>query len=259
MIFRLIVMSLILCISTSKVTAQIQNQGLTIHSTTINQKQFMKDWGLDDAEYRRYQKYMSTTGQFFYSHLDPLMVLGMIESNEDTRKHFAERYWMKAQKRVEQELIFTEEIGNAQRRLFGTQKLFDFSRLPGYQTHTSHQSSLKQFVATPQIESTKISQTTLNRYQWQDDKKIISIDYLVKKGCENCVDELKNILKKTPETVILNLYAKDLNYLEKVIFRIKKLIHTSRVVSPKRYDPILWNNGNSRPVIRRNGIIDATL
>ena len=49
-------------------------------------------WGLTAEEVQRYHHYMAVEGQYFYRHLDPVMVLGLMETDPAKRTRYAEKY-----------------------------------------------------------------------------------------------------------------------------------------------------------------------
>ena len=97
---------LVLMALTFQANAQAGNDATpkpSITYTTINNKPFRDAWGLNDDESKSYNDYMQTTGKFFYTHLDPLMVLGFIEENPAKRAALAERHLIKSRQRIVQE------------------------------------------------------------------------------------------------------------------------------------------------------------
>ncbi len=248
--------------------AQVSNnapQKPSITYTTINNKPFRDAWGLNDEESKTYNDYMQTTGKFFYTHLDPLMVLGFIEENPAKRAALAERHLIKSRQRIIQERTFVEEIGDAQKRLYAGEKAFNFARLPGYDAHKEKLAALRSSVSTARANKTGPAvpvNTTVAKFNWNDNKSIVSIDYLIPAECKECINTVKQMLD-TPETVIINLYAKDgdINYLEQVIQSVANEIEPARVISAKRYDSIVFAGiaNPSKPVVRRDGVVVARL
>ena len=93
-------------------------------------------WGLKPEEVRRYHDYMAVEGRYFYAHLDPVMVLGLIETDPDRRARYAEQYLDAERRRIEEQTRFANLAAEVQLKRFGLEKRVDFSKLrgvtPGY-------------------------------------------------------------------------------------------------------------------------------
>ena len=50
---------------------------------------FARHWGLTAEEVTKYRAYMNVEGRYFYAHLDPVMVLGIIETDPVQRGRYA--------------------------------------------------------------------------------------------------------------------------------------------------------------------------
>ena len=88
-------------------------------------------WGLTSEEVKRYHHYMAVEGQYFYRHLDPAMVLGLIETDPAQRTRYAEKYLETERRRIEAQIRFATLAATVQFQRFGLEKLVDFSTLGG--------------------------------------------------------------------------------------------------------------------------------
>ena len=80
---------------------------------------------------KRYHHYMAVEGQYFYRHLDPVMVLGLIETDPAQRARYAEQYLMGERRRIEAQTRFATLAAAVQLERFGLEKRVDFSTLRG--------------------------------------------------------------------------------------------------------------------------------
>ena len=238
----------------------------TISFTTINQQSFQSDWGLTDDEFEQYRNYMASTGRYYYTHLDPLMVLGFIETDPGKRDRLAERYLIESRRRIEQELSFVQEIQHAQKRLFPSNRLYDFSKVAGYEKHQQKKQALERAVQISRARSVPRRNpinATISTYDWHTDPGVVSVEFLIRADCDDCEAIVRDLLTKTPETVIIDLYAPetDLAALTNLIVSLRDVIRPSRVISAKQFDPILFDAETDieRPIVRSNGVIVARL
>jgi len=88
-------------------------------------------WGLTSEDVKRYHHYMAVEGQYFYRHLDPVMVLGLIETDPAQRARYAEQYLMSERRRIEAQTRFATLAAAVQLKRFGLEKWVDFSTLRG--------------------------------------------------------------------------------------------------------------------------------
>lgn len=95
-------------------------------------------WGLTAEEVKRYHHYMAVEGQYFYRHLDPVMVLGLIETDPAQRTRYAEKYLETERRRIEAQIRFATLAATVQFKRFGLEKLMDFSTLRGAQARSDN-------------------------------------------------------------------------------------------------------------------------
>ena len=88
-------------------------------------------WGLTAEDVQRYHHYMAVEGQYFYRHLDPVMVLGLIETDPAKRTRYAEQYLEAERRRIAAQVSFATLAATVQFQRFGWEKRVDFSTLRG--------------------------------------------------------------------------------------------------------------------------------
>ena len=81
-------------------------------------------WGLDDAEWGRFETLMHGRRGRWSREADPLLVLGAHAASPEERRRYAERYVRAERARVEGELAFERAVGEAWARLYGDEALF---------------------------------------------------------------------------------------------------------------------------------------
>lgn len=102
----------------------------TLAATPVSDAELADYWQLGTEDVARYRRYMALEGRYHYAHLDPVMVLGLIESDPDRRQRYAEQYLLGERRRISQQTGFAALVAAAQQRLFGAEALYDFSMLP---------------------------------------------------------------------------------------------------------------------------------
>ena len=88
-------------------------------------------WGLTSEDVQRYHQYMAVEGQYFYRHLDPVMVLGLMETDPAKRTRYAEQYLETERRRIAAQVSFATLAATVQFKRFGLEKWVDFSTLRG--------------------------------------------------------------------------------------------------------------------------------
>lgn len=102
----------------------------TLDATPVSDAELADYWRIDTEDAARYRRYMALEGRYYYAHLDPVMVLGLIETDPDRRRRFAEQYLLAERRRVTQQTGFAALVAQAQQHLYGHEPLFDFATLP---------------------------------------------------------------------------------------------------------------------------------
>jgi len=242
-----------------------------VEYTQIEDDAMMKAWNITQAELTQYREYMQTTGRYYYTHLDPVMVLGISSDNPADRDRFAELYIRNEVTMRLQEQEFITSVGYAHTRLYGKGKRFDFSKVPGYAEHQRSQAQ----VLTANIKSNSVHVSapgslpsySIADYHWEQRNALISVDLLVDAICDTCLAQFEKVLTVSPTQVIVNVFFSDKQGVpEDVLYLLQSSAAyanrpPARIVNFKRYDPLLWDEIDkvSLPVavIRRNGIAVA--
>ncbi len=81
-------------------------------------------WGLEDAEWQRFDALMRGRRGRWSPEADPLLVLGAHARDGEERRRYAELYVRAEHERVEAELAFERAVGAAWARLFGDEAMF---------------------------------------------------------------------------------------------------------------------------------------
>ena len=124
----------LLACSLGAVHAQTTLTETPMHYSTwgpANDAALAAHWGLTVKDVKRYHHYMAVEGQYFYRHLDPVMVLGLIETDPAQRTRYAEQYLETERRRIEAQIRFATLAATVQSQRFGREKLVDFSKLRG--------------------------------------------------------------------------------------------------------------------------------
>ena len=91
-----------------------------ITSTDIAQsdRESAQHWGISVQQYRKYKSYMDKEGKYFYEHLDPVFVSGLIADTPQEREVFAKLFYQQELKRAAQLIAFNDvyrRVGKAAR------------------------------------------------------------------------------------------------------------------------------------------------
>ena len=208
--------------------------------TQVTEADLADHWSLEQADIRRYRNYMALEGRFFYTHLDPIMVLGIIESDPKRQARYAERYLMAERQRIEAQTAFAQAVGAAQFRLFGKEKYVDFSRLPqAAAAMPSHPPALA--AARPAIRS-------LPRLDPAGLQAGDTVDLLVDAACQAaCYDRLRALLQRP--TLTIALYGRDfadptalVTWLEagQTSWTDAERQAAAARIQPRRFDPLVF-------------------
>ncbi len=238
-----------------------------IEYSRVDDEAMIRAWNITQKELTQYREYMQTTGQYYYSHLDPVMVLGISSNSEKDRARFARLYIQNEVTMRLQEQQFVTAVGHAHTRLYGTGKRYDFSSVPGFNKRAiASANSLEESVQSNPVYGPggPLPLHKIDGYQWTQRNALVSVDLLVEDDCEGCLAQFDSLLSTTPVHVIVNVYSKGAQQ------GILKQLHSSsgfanrspaRIVNFKRYDALLWDaiDQSTLPVtvIRHNGIAVA--
>lgn len=235
--------------------ASLSGGAQTLTTTAIDHTTFgtatdqaMADhWGLKTAEVVKYKTYMALEGKYFYAHLDPVMVLGLIETDPQQRARYAEKYLLDERRRVEEQTSFAKLVAATQLQRFGPQPVFDFSTLPqarntpGYgEARAARRGATRTTVATALV--------TPAALQAGD-----TVDLLIGPDCGTpCEDRLAQILESAGVKVLL--YGRDFPDAA-----APGRVDAALRILPRRFDPVVFHGMNlsTLPValLRRNGVV----
>lgn len=255
-----------------------QAQDATITQTQITATQFQRttaqietmatQWELEPEEVERYLDYMDHEGQYFYNHLDPVMVLGIIETDTAKRDDYAAKYLMAERRRVEQQVLFATTVAQAQQRLFGPESIVSFAKLPQATNSPRYLKARARKQGKSQALQLRPPATPIPVANVQTMQPQIGdvIDLLVDTACTRaCYDALTHTL--AVDDVTVNLYVKGYTGNAGVVewFTTWLADHPTPTdadrIALKRFDPVLFGEGASTktPVafLRRDGVVIA--
>ncbi len=268
----LLVLSVVLVGFWSGISSQAQSAitATTIQSTRfqpVSDQDMATQWGLKREEIQKYRRYMALEGRYFYAHLDPVMVLGIIETDPGKRNHYAEKYLIAERRRIEEQTSFATLVGLKQMLLYGPEPLFDFSKLPQAANSPRYQAARAERLSaqrTPTAFSpVKPLKNTAVTAQAGD-----QVDFLVTPSCkEACYNKLTEVLK-TPD-VQISLYGQGfandelISWVKKWETKKNPSSDQAEQIALKKYDPVIFSGIDitTPPIVllRRNGVVIAQL
>lgn len=112
----MLVVALIPTPGLAETSAQIHTeQTQNIHTAEQN----AEHWSLTEDQWKRYTTYMEMEGRYFYQHLDPVFVSGLIAETEAERQRLAERYAEQEFERNKRLIAFNDAFESAFNRKYG--------------------------------------------------------------------------------------------------------------------------------------------
>jgi len=208
--------------------------------TQVTDAALADHWGLAAADVARYRRYMALEGRFFYAHLDPVMVLGIIESDPKRQARYAEQYLMAERQRIAAQTMFAQAVGAAQLRLFGKEKYVDFSRLP--------QAAASMPSHPPAPAAPRPAIRSLPRLDPAGLQAGDTVDLLVDAACQAaCYDRLRALLQRP--TLTIALYGRDfadptalVTWLEagQTSWTDAERQAAAARIQPRRFDPLVF-------------------
>ena len=231
--------------------------------TQVTDATLAAHWGLEEPEVARYRRYMALEGRFFYAHLDPVMVLGIIESDPKRQARYAEQYLMTERQRIEAQTAFAQAVGAAQLRLFGKEKYVDFSRLP--------QAAASMPSHPPAPAAPRPAIRSLPRLDPAGLQAGDTVDVLVDAACQaGCFDRLRTLVQ-IPDVNVL-LYGRDFPDAAALVAWLEAGLaswteverqRAAARIHPRHFDPVVFADIVSTPtpvvLVRRNGRIVGRL
>lgn len=108
-------------------TVELEPKATRLEASALSESdlQHARQWGLDEAEWRRYRILMAGPRGLWSPDLDPLLVLGIHARTEAERRRYAELAVRQERARVEAELAFQRAYTEAWQRLYPDEPLFD--------------------------------------------------------------------------------------------------------------------------------------
>lgn len=228
-------------------------------------------WGLQPDEIAQYRDYMAVEGRYFYSHLDPVMVLGLIETEPARRARYAEKYVLAERRRIEQQTGFATLVAAVQLKRFGLEPPVDFARLPQAQNSPAYGQARAERL-NPRPASPALSPPVVPPAEPVSLRAGDTVDLLVTAGCETpCYDQLSEVLK-TPG-VKVHLYGRGFQDTPALVAWLERwpaagLAAAARAaaaarIEPRRYDAVVFAGIDvARPpvaLLRRQGAVIGTL
>lgn len=116
------------------VTSQVETQ--TAQSRSLATARNAQDWGLDPAEWTRYQGLMrGLRGSLSAERISPIEVLGIHARSAEERRRYAEAWVQTLHEDTARVLAFERDVQDAWRRLYGGEHTLDLTRVPGRKDH----------------------------------------------------------------------------------------------------------------------------
>lgn len=256
--------------STSSAATTIEHMQVGSLSDEANDKELAAHWQLSQEEVARYRHFMRVEGRYFYAHLDPVMVLGLITTHEVQRTRYAERYLDAERARIEAQTRFARLVAEVQTRRYGLEKLVDFSMLPQMAQSSGYlaaRAARGQLAGAPSAHLYPLTRTRTAAapvvLQAGD-----PVDFLVEPTCiEVCIDALKKVLQVP--NVQIRLYGRGFKDTAALVAWLEQKplaeldAATRARIAPRRFDPMVFSGIDIShvPVIllRRNGVMVEVL
>lgn len=227
-------------------------------------------WGLTLPEVQRYRTFMTVEGRYFYNHLDPVMVLGLIETDPTQRARYAEKYLLAERNRIAQQTSFAQLVANVQLRRFGLEAPVDFSKLPQAANAPDYLAARAQGDgADPTV--ARASDPATPPAPPPTPQAGDAVDLLVTPSCQApCYTQLSAILAMPG--VRVRVYGRGFTDTHALTTWLSqwpgagldpaaKAAATARI-EPRRYDPVIFDGYALTPplaLLRRQGAVIGTL
>ena len=86
-------------------------------------------WGLSLEQWQRYETYMEQEGRYFYDHLDPVFVAGLIAETDIERRQLAELYARQELERTRRLIAFQDDFTRAMKRLGADRMILSVAKM----------------------------------------------------------------------------------------------------------------------------------
>ncbi len=197
---------------------------------TLSDKEQAEHFKLSVEDFEKYKKYMALEGKYYYSHLDPVTTLAIIEKDPKNRKYYMSLAVMRERDRVDAEVSFANDSYRIQRDLFGSEDFFDFNKLPVLDGKLRDKTIMyrdpnKIYPDTPLPDLNALSQ------------KINQIYFVMDAKCKNCQEPLQMLINQPLEIVLImkDSTPEDMDEFYRT-YKLKELVTKGRI-KIKMYDP----------------------
>ncbi|TVR65506.1 MAG: hypothetical protein EA420_03045 [Candidatus Competibacteraceae bacterium] len=221
-------------------------------------------WGLREADVARYRRYMALEGRYFYAHLDPVLVLGLIETDPEQRVRYAERYLAGERRRIGEQTAFANLVADVQRRRYGREPPVDFSILPQAAGSPEYRQARARRLGLPPPPDAPAPPHPVPpepaTLQAGD-----TVDFLVEPHCRTaCYDRLRAILANPKVRVLL--YGRGFPDDAALVAWLEQWPDPAPEavarVEPRRFDPVVFAGHALAPLpvalLRRRGVVVGT-
>ncbi|MCF6231104.1 MAG: hypothetical protein L3J62_10040 [Gammaproteobacteria bacterium] len=86
-------------------------------------------WGLTLSQWQHYETYMEEEGRFFYEHLDPVFVSGLIAKTQIERQQIAQLYAEQELERTTRLIAFQDDFTRAMKHLGADQNMLSIDKM----------------------------------------------------------------------------------------------------------------------------------
>ncbi|MBK8168639.1 MAG: hypothetical protein IPK64_22050 [bacterium] len=233
-------------------------------------KELAAHWGLKPEEVEKYRAYMRLEGRYFYAHLDPVMVLGIIEPDPGQRARYAELYLSGERKRIAEQTGFAKLVAAVQLKRYGLEAPVDFSAMPqaasspGYrQARQDRAAAAAPAAAGPPVPPPAAEPAVPRAGD--------TVDLLVVADCPACYARLTSVL--SVPGVRVHLYGRGFKDPAALVAWLERwpaegLAPAARAeaaarIEPRRYDPVVFDGHDLQPppvaLLRRGGAVVGRL
>lgn len=234
-----------------------------------NAREVAEHWGLKPEEVEKYRAYMRLEGRYFYAHLDPVMVLGIIETDPERRAKYAQKYLEGERQRIGEQTGFARLVARVQLQRFGLEAPVDFSVMPQAANAPEYRQARQDRLAPPPPPAGPVALPPLPGPAVP--RAGDTVDLLVVADCPACYERLAAVLK-APD-VRVHLYGRGFKDPAELVawldrwpgegFAPAERAAAAARIEPRRYDPVVFDGYDLQhpPValLRRGGAVVGRL
>ncbi len=231
-------------------------------------QELAEHWQLSTQEIARYRRYMRVEGRYFYAHLDPVMVLGIIETDPVQRARYAGLYLEAERERVREQTGFASLVARVQLKRHGLEMPIDFSTMPQVANSQSYQAARAARNAAPVDRPDRPKAPPVMTAEPVVPQAGDVVDLLVEPGCtRECTGKILSVLKIAGVKIrVYGRHFKDakalVGWLEQAPLAPLDASDRARI-EPRRFDPLVfYGNEPLRPpvaLLRRRGVVIGRL